>query len=307
MQPKNQNTIKDYFTFTPKERRAIFLLSLVVIILFILPHLAPFLFRPKREISVEKTVNGSADTPVVWKKDIDPRNNSKHSLQHEGKETALFYFDPNTADLNTWLQLGVRQKTAATILRYRMKGGRFKSPQDIKKIWGFSPSTADRLIPYVRIKENSSSSDIREKNKTFLSPKRDKTIILDINKASKEDWESLSGIGAVLAGRIIAFREKLGGFISVEQVGETYGLHDTTFQKIIPLLSINESNIQLLNINRLNIEQLSRHPYIKYRTAKAIVAYREQHGSYRVVEDLKKVESISYETYQKVAKYLTTE
>ena len=63
-----------------------------------------------------------------------------------------------------------------------------------------------------------------------------KMLVINVNAARAEDLKALPGIGDVLSERIVRFRNKLGKFSSVEEVGKTYGLPDSTFQKIKPYL-----------------------------------------------------------------------
>jgi competence ComEA-like helix-hairpin-helix protein len=115
---------------------------------------------------------------------------------------------------------------------------------------------------------------------------------------------ALPGIGAKLSARILQFRNKLGGFHSVEQVKETYALHDSVFQKIAPYLKLH-TGITPININEATIDQLKAHPYIRYHLANAIVQYRTQHGAYRTIEDVKKIMIVDEQIFAKMAPYLT--
>ena len=116
----------------------------------------------------------------------------------------------------------------------------------------------------------------------------------------------MPGIGAKLGARIINYRNKLGGFYSVEQVGETFGLPDSTFQKIKPYLEVDEM-VKKININTAELDELKAHPYIRYHLANAIVQYRKQHGSFRAVNDLSKIMIMDAENLRKMSPYLTVD
>jgi len=116
---------------------------------------------------------------------------------------------------------------------------------------------------------------------------------------------SLPGIGSKLAARIVAFREKLGGFYKVEQVAETFALPDSTFQKIKSRLIISHVDIKKLNINIATIDELKAHPYLRYNIANAIVQYRTQHGNFSSISDIKKIMMITEEIFNKAAPYLS--
>jgi len=116
---------------------------------------------------------------------------------------------------------------------------------------------------------------------------------------------SLPGIGSKLAARIINFRDKLGGFYSVEQVKETFGLPDSTYQKIKQYLNLENPSVKKININTATVDELKAHPYIKYILANPIVAYRNEHGLFSKIEDVKKVMVVTEEVYSRIAPYLS--
>jgi competence ComEA-like helix-hairpin-helix protein len=126
-----------------------------------------------------------------------------------------------------------------------------------------------------------------------------------VNTADTTTLISLPGIGSKLATRIITFREKLGGFYSVEQIGETYGLPDSTFQKIKQYLKLDNVSVKKININTATVDEMKAHPYIKYSLANPIVAYRNEHGMFSTIEDIKKVMAVTDEVYKKIAPYLS--
>ena len=111
-------------------------------------------------------------------------------------------------------------------------------------------------------------------------------------------------IGGKLSQRIIAFCNKPGGFYSVDQVGETYLLPDSTFQKIKPRLIIGGSHVKQININAASIDEMKAHPYLGYNLANAIFQYRQQHGNFNSVEEVKKIMLIAENAFNKVAPYL---
>jgi competence protein ComEA len=192
---------------------------------------------------------------------------------------------------------------------YISKGGRFYKPEDIAKIWGLHEDEVKRLLPYVRIlakpePENSKYPEW-DKSKTYEKP----TYTFkpcDVNNSDTTAFIALPGIGSKLAARIVAFREKLGGFYKIEQLAETYGLQDSTFQKIKSRLVIANSNVRKININTATVDELKAHPYLRYNIANAIVQYRTQHGNFLSVSDMKKIMTITDEIYEKAAPYLTT-
>lgn len=223
----------------------------------------------------------------------------------------LFYFDPNTISTADWKRLGLRDRTIKTIENYVSKGGHFYKPEDLQKIYGLYDDEYERLKPYIKIESGSSKPNddfVSLKSKEEIQPAKTyaaRYSIIDVNTADTSAFISLPGIGSKLASRIVTFREKLGGFYSVEQIGETYGLPDSTFQKIKQYLKLDNPSVKKININTATVDELKAHPYIKYSLANPIIAYRNEHGSFSNLEDIKKVMAVTEDVYKKIAPYLT--
>lgn len=311
--------VSDYLNFTKRERTGILVLLFLIVFLLLLPFLFPFFIHQKttdaslfkKEIDMLSVKQKDSTDKFSAKKmdDEDYQNyrqpNDKDYSPRQGKGK-LFYFDPNTLNEEGWKRLGIRDKTITTIQNYTAKGGRFYKPEDIRKIWGLHDEDVERLLPFVQIK-NSNQDNYAEKKltdtKTFEKSKYIATII-DINTADTNLLIALPGIGSKLSQRIISFRDKLGGFYTIEQVGETYGLPDSVFQKIKPRLSVSTPTVHQININTATIDEMKAHPYLRYTVANAIVQYRLQHGNYIVVDDIKKIMVITDDIFNKAAPYL---
>jgi competence protein ComEA len=309
-----QKFLEDYLNFTKKERSGIIVLAFVIIVIiltiFFLPYFKtediPDHAEFKKELARLKI--DTADKVRFKNSDEYYNDYTPNAKRMEMARAESFLFDPNTATLADWSRLGVKEKTALTIQKYIAKGGRFYKAEDIRKIWGLHASDAERLLPYVRIKETTSNyppSEKPESQKTTNSFMRKVVRDVDINLADTLAFKELPGIGSKLSQRIVAFREKLGGFHSIEQVGETYFLPDSVFQKIKPHLIISSGHLKQININSASAEQLKSHPYIRYNLANAIISYRKQHGNFKSIDDLKKIMIFSEEEFMKTAPYFT--
>lgn len=142
----------------------------------------------------------------------------------------------------------------------------------------------------------------------FYAQRDPKMPTIDINLADSSEWMQLRGIGAKRAGSIVRFRKKLGGFSSIDQVAETRSLPDSVFAVIKPfLLNGHTELIKKVNVNTATAKELSMHPYVSFQQANVIVNYREQHGKYAAIADIKKTSLVSDAEYEKLAPYLTTE
>ena len=224
---------------------------------------------------------------MVFEKTITATANA---IPKESPAKELFNFDPNTSSLEDFIKLGLSYKIAERIVKYRTKGGQFKTAQELLKIYGLSQVDYERLAPYIKIAPpiTANANAKRDTVHAKKHPKKAISIRIDINKADAEKWQQLYGIGPSYSKRIINFREKLGGFVSINQVAETYGLPDSTFQHIRPYLD--ESPIfRALAVNTASLDELKSHPYIKWKQAERLFKYREQHGHFTSIQDLRKV------------------
>ncbi|MEO5783170.1 MAG: helix-hairpin-helix domain-containing protein [Ginsengibacter sp.] len=317
--------LKEYLSFTKKERAGIFILLALIIVCLLAPFLYPYFIHLKtydhsqfdKEIAQLKIQE--ADTVANKKylnKNFDENNYANYYEPSEKNfytkpKTEVFYFDPNTASVSDWKRLGIREKTAETIQKYVSKGGHFYKPEDIAKIWGLHKGDVDRLLPYVRIentKKEYANNESNFKNNYSSDSYRDKKSFpqtIDVNASDTTTFISLPGIGSKLAQRIVTFRDKLGGFYSVDQVKETYGLPDSTFIKIKPKLILPNPAVKQININTANLDEMRSHPYIRYAIANAIMQYRTQHGNFSSVDDIKKIMIVTDDVFTKVSPYLT--
>ncbi len=284
---------KEYFVFTHRERWAIMVLILGMASVWGLHRLFPPQVKPLEIVwntrltsSAGAGLKGIPEDVKTWRRE-------------DVKKSPKFYFDPNTASQKEWVSLGLTEKQARIILNYISKGGKFRKPEDLLKIYGLRKNQAEELVPFVRI--TGTATDIKPSEKKLQVREK-----IEINTATIEDLDKLPGIGLKLGDRILKFRDKLGGFYSVYQVAETFGLQDSVFKKIQPLLSCNGKVIQI-NINSVDKASLGLHPYFRGVTASAIINYRDQHGPFKSVEELKAVSVLTPEQFQKISPYLTVE
>ncbi len=150
--------------------------------------------------------------------------------------------------------------------------------------------------------ENAASNENRYP--TQFMPKQ--LVILDINKADSIELERLPAIGEKLSSRIIRYRERLGGFIQLSQLKEVYGLTDSAYQIIFPLLKIGKHFMpKQININKAEYTELRRHPYTTNAFIKIVLAYRKTHGHFSNRADLDKVDQIDRSVVDKIEPYLS--
>lgn len=318
-----RKTITSYFTFTRKDRIGILLLLTIIVAL---------LFSPKLISYTTHSTTVFADSSWISAlRQLETNDSVQRQLAYNGYEeeypasyqydrtknnypgsvpARLFRFDPNTVSDEGWKKLGLRDRTIQTIRNYTSKGGRFRKPEDLQHIYGLNKQEYERLLPYIDIPPTgmppTDKSVFSDAAKERTITKYQRYTITDINTADTTAFIALPGIGSKLAARIVSFRDKLGGFYSVEQVGETFGLPDSTFQKIKQYLQVT-SLVKKININTATVDELKAHPYIRYLIANPLVSYRNEHGPYSKPGDIKKIAVVTEAVFAKMVPYLTVE
>jgi len=291
--------IRNVFGFSKSETNGfLILLPSLLLVLFSYPIYQTFINSPEISSDVEQAKIDSL--LAEW--------NFNPAPEFKDETAQLFNFDPNTATNDDLKELGIPAFLSDRIINYRAKGGSFRQPEDLLKIYGMDSLLFERLHPFIQIQTQKPSLSIRQPDKS-TAIKRNATIQpQDLNLADTTQLKLIRGIGTVLASRIVKYRNALGGFVNQNQIKEVYGL-DTTVVKLVQ----NQFYIDpvfrpsLLNINEATESELSNHPYIRSKIAKSIVAYRFQHGSFNEITDLLKIDLIDQTKFDQIRPYLTIE
>lgn len=302
-------SIKDYFSFTKGEKRGVFVL-LTIIILFTISLYFIKYFRVINQTDFSKFDDeiSKFEKEMIEQKQQD--SIAKATKYAPKIPTVFFEFNPNETDDSNWIKLGFKEWQVKTINNYKAKGGEFRVKSDVSKIFGISDTLYHLLYPYILLPESIQKKPYEKKytndfqKKNYEPYKNKEPIILDINHCDTTQLQQLKGIGSAFSKRIIKYRESLRGFTSINQLKEVYGITDEIFNQISPNLKLSNTIINQININQADEEQLKKHPYIGWKLAKPIVAYRKSHGKFSAVSDIKKIHLITDEIYSKIAPYL---
>ena len=247
----------------------------------------------------------SGDTASVWRlKNIgktfhrtdgmakNSRSYSSRELQYDDgsrAEVELFIFDPNTADSTALLRLGLQPWQVRNIYRYRNAGGIYRRPEDFARLYGLTVKQYRQLKPYIRISADylpaaSLPEAAPVERDTLLYPRKigaGEHVVL--NTADTTQLRSVPGIGRGFARAVVAYGKRLGGYVDVAQLDEIADFPQEAKQYFV----IDNPVTIKLNVNKLSVTQLSRHPYITFHQAKAIADYRRLHGKLHSLNDLK--------------------
>jgi DNA uptake protein ComE-like DNA-binding protein len=285
---------RGFFGFSRTETNAfVILLPLMMALIFSEPAYRYWFTRQPQNFSKEKKELDSIMTTWKWEKD---------SAIVKSLRINPFSFNPNQVTKDELVALGFENPLGDRIINFRLKGGRFRVKRDLMKIYGMDSNHYKKIEQYINLPakfERSATNKPEQKSKPV-------SLKFDLNKADSLQLMKIYGVGQKLSHRIISYRDKLGGFISISQIKEVYGLDSAVVEELASKSYV-EENFQprQININRVAEKELGTHPYVRYKLAKAIIAYRFQHGMYGSLEELKKIELIDEIKFAKIKPYLS--
>lgn len=307
---------KDFFYFSKSQRIGIIVLLVLIVLVIAANYTLPIFFPATNEPetsflakvdSFKKTlVSIDSLKQVEWKNKYAERYQRYQPFSSYKNDVtySLFPFDPNVVDSSTFVRLGLKPYIASNILKYRNKGGLFRTTSDFGKVYGISPEKFKELEPYITIndKQLTKNDSLANKAKNLKT-----NVIVDLNSADTTLLMQIKGIGRGYAKGIIRFRSETGGFVSVDQLNEIYGMRAENFERIRPYCIVNLNLVQKIKVNTASVERLRRHPYLSFFQAKAIYELRRNRGKLTNINDLKELSEFTSESLDKIKPYLSFE
>lgn len=296
---------KDFFYYTKSERRVILLLLAIALLLLGIWAVMEYL-RPV-EVPVTLSESGEIDSFLANLEEQEKIRKS-HTPKNE-ISVVLQPFDPNTADSVLLRQLGLPVYIVRNILKYRAKGGVFRSPESFSRIYGLKEEVYQKLKPYITIAPLVSVSHVRTdtfrqlKDTIPYIPKYEEGTIVDLNKADTSILKRIPGIGSTLARMIVVYRQRLGGFYDVSQLQEVphVGVELNKWFVVTP------AGLHKIQVNSASLDKLRSHPYMDFYKAKAIMEYRRKRGKIKGLSQLSMFEEFTEKDLKRLSPYLTFE
>lgn len=301
------------FYLSKAERHGAAGLMLLALSAFITPEMYRLLRKPaETDFSVfagqvEAYFSAAAIPAAETGKDADP---------------ALFHFDPNTADAETLTRLGLSSKVAATIVKYRERGGRFRKADDLQKIYTLPEEDFERLRPFVRIEPSTNGrSRPQESDQAARQPE---PFPFDPNTASESDLLRL-GLSRGLAARLLRYREKGGFFFDKAGFKKLYGLTEAEYTRLEPYIVIAKSEAVVrpvaysggghakvnaavvIDINTATPDDWRQLPGIGAARAHKIVRYRDKLGGFTSAAQVAETYDLPDSVFQQIRPQLRVE
>ena len=224
-----------------------------------------------------------------------------------------FPFDPNTADSAQLRRLGLQAWQIRNIYKYRASGGIYRKPLDFARLYGLTVKEYRELEPYIHISSDYlPAATLVKEGPTVSTAKHDTTIVrhypqkisetmhVILNAADTTELMTVPGIGPYFARRIVQYGQRLGGYVSVNQLDEIDGFPIEAKRFLV----VEGANPQKLNVNKLTLNELKRHPYINFYQARDITDYRRLHGPLRSLNDLRLSRDFPPEVIARLAPYV---
>ncbi len=287
--------IKSYFEFSRGQRTGIFLLFAIIIVLQLAYFFVDFSSFTTTSPEKEKwlSLQSQIDSMKQQKRDYVPK---------------IYPFNPNFISDYKGYKLGMSVAEIDRLLAFRKENKYVNSPKEFQAVTKVSDSLLNAIAPYFNFPDwVNNKKEFKDYNKypNTAFAKKEKIVIIDINQASQEDLIKIYGIGEAISLRILKFKESLGGFVSMEQMKDVWGLSDEVIENLnthFKVLAL--PNLKKIDINNASIKELSQFPYFKYPLSKNIVTYRSMNGDIKNIADLTKIKGLSIDKANIIALYL---
>lgn len=271
---------------------------------------------------------GMDDFQTPAKNEGDKRNESTVRNERTERERSVGYyaqktqkverfpFDPNTADSTQLLRLGLQPWQVRNIYKYRAKGGIYRQKKDFARLYGLTVKQYRELEPYIQISADyqpaaslfggKESNERNERNERSgmdslrypVKLKDDEHVVL--NTADTSALMRVPGIGSFYAKEIVRHGRWLGGYVSIDQLDEIDGFPQEAKKYFV----VQHAAPKKLNVNKLSLNELRRHPYINFYQAKAIVDFRRLHGDIKSLDDLRLSRDFPPEAIKRLEPYV---
>ena len=288
-------TIKKYFIFSREQRIGVLLLFSIIVILQLIYFFVDFSSLSKTSPEKERWLSLQSQIDLMKKEKVDyvPR---------------IYPFNPNFITDYKGYKLGMSIPEIDRLLAFRKQNKYVNSSKEFQIVTKVSDSLLNAISPYFKFPDwvkNKKQFSAYKKYPNLAFAKKEKMVIIDINQATREDLIKIYGIGEAISLRILKFKESLGGFVSMEQMNDVWGLSPEVIENLNTHFKVSAPpTVKKIDINNASIKELSLFPYFKYPISKNIVTFRSMNGNLKNSEDLTKIKGLSIEKAKIIALYL---
>ena len=309
-----KNPFKGFLYFSMGDRRAIVALGCIAV----------FAVGVVMVVDAWKEKEGNVKTGEKVVVDVEEKE--------ERGEVVMRMFDPITVDSLTLSGFGLKPWKVRNFLHYRKAGKVFRSAEEMGKTHGWTEEDVERVREYVRVdeeygkgkrlfrgtekgqpgwegrnekygKDGKRWDDWKEEKTERTSNKFHTLTKVDVNTADTALLRRIPGVGAKISDAIVRYRERLGGFHSVEQLKEI----KIVSPELLNWMEVSSSDIQKIPINKSSFQALNNHPYISYEQTKALLQYIRLYGKVKNEQALLETGIFTKEDVERLKPYLVYE
>lgn len=291
----NLETIKSYFQFTKNQRTGVFCLLVLIVVFQVIYCFIDFNFVIPKSTEKENWLSLQHKINSIKQEKLEfvPKN---------------YPFNPNFITDFKGYKLGMSVAEIDRLLAFRKQNKYVNSSKEFQAVTKISDSLLAVISPYFKfpdwVKNKKELVDNKSYSKTAFA-KKEKIVILDINQATKEDLIKIYGIGEATSLRILKFKEGLGGFVSMDQMNDVWGLSLEVIENLNSHFKVSaQPTVNKIDINNASIKELAQFPYFNYQIAKQIVTFRSMNGDFKNKDDLTKIKGLSIDKATIIALYL---
>jgi len=287
-------TIKGYFTFSKDQQKGILLLFFIIIVLQLIYFFVDFGTTSKVYPEEQKW--------LALESQID-------SLKLQKNDSPKIYpFNPNFITDYKGYKLGMSVAEIDRLLAFRKQNKYVNSAIEFQNVTQVSDSLLKVIAPFFKFPDwvkDKKKNDFNSYNDKKDLVKSERPVFIDINNATQEDLIKVYGIGEALSLRILKFKESLGGFVSMEQMNDVWGLSSEIVEKLNSRFRVFKlPDVKKIDVNNASLKELTQFPYFKYALAKEIITYRSMNGNIKNREDLRKIKDFPVDKENIIGLYL---
>ena len=287
--------MKSLFMFTSDQRKGIFALLLLIIVLQLGYFFIDFSVLPKEDEQKQKWLSLQSEVDSMKVASINKSEN-------------IFLFNPNFITDYKGYKLGMSVAEIDRLLEFRKTNQFVNSAKEFQNVTKVSDSLLNIISPLFKFPDwvnNKKEKKEYEKFPDKAFAKKEKIVLIDINQATKEELIKIYGIGEAISLRILKQKEVLGGFVSMDQMSDVWGLSPEVIENLNSHFKIMVlPDFKKIDVNNASLKELSQFYYFRYALAKEIVTYRSMNGDFKNIEDLTKIKGFPVDKAKTIALYL---
>ena len=281
--------------FTSDQRKGIFALMLLIIVLQLAHFFIDFSVLPKDDEEKQEWLSLQSEVDSI-------------KAASKNKSENIFLFNPNFITDYKGYKLGMSVAEIDRLLEFRRTNQFVNSAQEFQNVTKVSDSFLNVISPLFKFPDWVNNRKEKKEYEKFPSKafaKKEKIVPIDINQATKEDLIKIYGIGEAISLRILKQKEVLGGFVSMEQLTDVWGLSPEVLLELNTHFKVSSlPDFKKIDVNNASLKELSQFYYFRYALAKEIVTYRSMNGDFKNIEDLTKIKGFPVDKAKTIALYL---